>query len=662
MQARKRRIGNRLVICLTVLALILGLAPMSALADGEVNSLDTLKAAILAAPAGGTVQLTGDVVFTDGVLEIDKSLTLDLNGFTLSGSEPSNINKVIVVKNGATLTLDDASASKSGRVVSTDAGTQPRVISVENGALALKGGAITTAGNASAYQGVYLDGNCALTMTGGQILMAETAGFSMGVNLKGSGSSFTLKSGTVTCPKGNAVSTSAGAAFRMTGGTLDSGTSARPAVGGGMGATDIQISGGKITGNKALGPGMNNTTLISGDVVMEGDISASSSNLAISGGTFNGALTGNASRTSITAGNFAQNPADYVSEDGISVAGLATSAGTRYYVGAPQTVAQALATGAQAGDTVDVIKGDLTLDMGEGGVVVKNSGGGQVVVDNVEVPVNGQQASHACTPGETWHSDADGHWKTCTVCQSKVENTAEAHSFGAWTTVQAAQVGAPGVQRRACSLCQYVQEGAIEALVSADYTQVDAAIAKAEALDASRYVDFSAVKAAIQAVQRGKDESQQAAVDGYAQAILQALDQLTVAYRVTEGAGGMFVQGANVALRFVCDGPHDQLTGVLVDGKAVDAAHYQVAAGDATVLTLSADYLKTLSVGKHVLCLRFKDGYAEAAFSVRLLPADTGSSVPKTGDVGGLGLWALLLLAAGGLAVSLVRRGSRHSA
>jgi hypothetical protein len=661
MQASKRRIGNRLAACLTVLALILGLAPMSALADGEVNSLDTLEAAILAAPAGGTVQLTGDVVFTDGVLEIDKNLTLDLNGFTLSGSEPSNINKVIVVKNGATFTLDDTSASKSGRVVSTDAGTQPRVISVESGALTLKGGIITATGNASAYQGVYLAENCGLTMTGGQILMGETAGFSMGVNLKGSGSSFTLKTGTVACPKGNAVSTSAGTAFTMTGGTLDSGTSARPAVAGGMGATDIQISGGKITGNKALGPGMNNTTVISGDVVMEGDISATSSDLTISGGTFNGAITANANRTSITGGNFAQNPTDYVSESGISVAGLATSDGTRYYAGAPQAVAQALAAGAQAGDTVDVLKGDLTLDMGDAGVVVKNSGGGQVVVDNVEVPVNGQQASHACTPGETWHSDADEHWKTCAVCQSKVENTAQAHSFGAWTTVQAPQVGTPGVQQRTCSICQYVQQGEIEALKSADYTQVDAAIAKAEALDASRYVDFSAVKAAIQAVQRGKDESQQAAVDGYAQAILTALEKLQMAYRVTEGAGGMFVQGSGQALRFVCDGPHDQLTGVLVDGKIVDPSRYQTASGS-TVLTLSADYLQTLSVGKHVLRLQFQDGYAEAAFSVRLLPADTGSSVPRTGDVGGMGLWALLLLAAGGLAVSLVRRGSRHSA
>ena len=61
---------------------------------------------------------------------------------------------------------------------------------------------------------------------------------------------------------------------------------------------------------------------------------------------------------------------------------------------------------------------------------------------------------------------------------------------------------------------------------NADYTAVDAAIAKAEALKAEGYEDFSAVTAAIKAVVRGKDASEQAAVDAMAKAIEDAIAAL----------------------------------------------------------------------------------------------------------------------------------------
>ena len=53
----------------------------------------------------------------------------------------------------------------------------------------------------------------------------------------------------------------------------------------------------------------------------------------------------------------------------------------------------------------------------------------------------------------------------------------------------------------------------------ADYTAVDAAIAKANALNENDYIDFSAVKAALEAVVRGKKIAKQAEVDAMAKAI-----------------------------------------------------------------------------------------------------------------------------------------------
>lgn len=55
----------------------------------------------------------------------------------------------------------------------------------------------------------------------------------------------------------------------------------------------------------------------------------------------------------------------------------------------------------------------------------------------------------------------------------------------------------------------------------ADYTAVDAAIEKANALDENDYIDFSAVKAALDAVVRGKNITEQAEVDAMAEAIVQ---------------------------------------------------------------------------------------------------------------------------------------------
>ena len=60
----------------------------------------------------------------------------------------------------------------------------------------------------------------------------------------------------------------------------------------------------------------------------------------------------------------------------------------------------------------------------------------------------------------------------------------------------------------------------------ADYSSVDAAIAKANALEKDNYKDFSAVEAAVDAVVRGKMLSEQADVDAMAKAIENAITAL----------------------------------------------------------------------------------------------------------------------------------------
>ncbi|EDR48273.1 hypothetical protein DORFOR_00398 [Dorea formicigenerans ATCC 27755] len=71
-------------------------------------------------------------------------------------------------------------------------------------------------------------------------------------------------------------------------------------------------------------------------------------------------------------------------------------------------------------------------------------------------------------------------------------------------------------------------EDAIAALQykGADYTKVDAAIAKANALNKNDYKDFSGVEAAIKAVVRGKNITEQSEVDKMAKAIEDAISAL----------------------------------------------------------------------------------------------------------------------------------------
>ena len=85
-------------------------------------------------------------------------------------------------------------------------------------------------------------------------------------------------------------------------------------------------------------------------------------------------------------------------------------------------------------------------------------------------------------------------------------------------------------------------ERAISDLVfkPADYTAVDAAIAKANALNENDYIDFSAVKAALEAVVRGKNITEQFEVDAMAKAIEDAIAALVK----KPSSGGGFSSGS----------------------------------------------------------------------------------------------------------------------
>ncbi|MGN0774778.1 MAG: hypothetical protein ACI4MP_13420 [Candidatus Ventricola sp.] len=131
---------------------------------------------------------------------------------------------------------------------------------------------------------------------------------------------------------------------------------------------------------------------------------------------------------------------------------------------------------------------------------------------------------------------------------------------------------------------------------------------------------------------------EQALVGDAPAAKLDSLLPMLTAYRITYGDGASIIAGRNTTLSFTANGPLAKLTAVLVDGRTLDAKHYDAQSGS-TIIMLAADYVKTLAVGEHTLTMRYTDGETSARFTVTVMPQD----LPQTGDSSRLSGWLALL-------------------
>ena len=118
----------------------------------------------------------------------------------------------------------------------------------------------------------------------------------------------------------------------------------------------------------------------------------------------------------------------------------------------------------------------------------------------------------------------------------------------------------------------------------------------------------------------------------------------TVVYNIIEGANGTWTQNSDGTLTVRADGVFSKFKGVEVDGKLLIAGKDYTAKSGSTIVTLSKDYLATLSVGTHKLTVLFNDGYASTNFTVNAVTPDN----PQTGDHSGIVLAVAVLLVSGG--------------
>lgn len=115
---------------------------------------------------------------------------------------------------------------------------------------------------------------------------------------------------------------------------------------------------------------------------------------------------------------------------------------------------------------------------------------------------------------------------------------------------------------------------------------------------------------------------------------------------ITAGANGSWQKGTKDGLTFTSNAAYQHFQKVQVDGKDLDASNYTVKEGS-TIVTLKAEYLETLSVGKHTLSIVSDTGTATTEFTIKAAAVTDDTQSPQTGDDSNIALWIAVLLAAG---------------
>ena len=186
-------------------------------------------------------------------------------------------------------------------------------------------------------------------------------------------------------------------------------------------------------------------------------------------------------------------------------------------------------------------------------------------------------------------------------------------------------------------------EDAIAALQykDADYTRVDAAIAKASALNKDNYKDFSAVEAAVKAVVRGKNITEQNEVDKMAKAIEDAI----------------------AALQYK-DADYTKVDAAIAKANALKKDDYKDFSGvEAAVKAVVRGKNITEQSEVDKMAKAIEDAIAALEKKPASTKPGTSDKSPQTGDTSNLALWIALLFISGGAAIgtTVVSRKKKYN-
>jgi len=177
--------------------------------------------------------------------------------------------------------------------------------------------------------------------------------------------------------------------------------------------------------------------------------------------------------------------------------------------------------------------------------------------------------------------------------------------------------------------------------IPANYSKVDEAIAKAEALNKDNYKDFSAVETAVNAVVRDKNITEQSEVDAMAKAIEDAI----------------------AALQYK-DADYTKVDAAIAKANALNKDEYKdFTAVEAAVNAVVRDKNITEQSEVDAMAKAIEDAIAALEKKPASTKPGTSDKSPQTGDTSNLALWIALLFVSGGAAIgtTVVSRKKKRS-
>ena len=306
------------------------------------------------------------------------------------------------------------------------------------------------------------------------------------------------------------------------------------------------------------------------------------------------------------------------------------------------------------------------------------------------------------------YKDADYTKVDEAIAKANALNKDEYKDFtGVEATVNAVVRGKNIIEQSEVDAMAKAIEDAIAALQykGADYTKVDEAIAKANALNKDDYKDFSGVDSAVNAVVRGKNITEQSEVDAMAKAIEDAIAALQYKgvdytkvdeaiakanalnkddykdFSGVEAAINAVVRGKNITEQSEVDAMAKAIEDAIAALQYKDADYTKVDEAIAKANALKKDEYKDFSNveaavkavvrGKNITEQSEVDKMAktieDAIAALEKKPASTkpGTSdkSPQTGDTANPALWFALLIVSGGAAIGITvaSRKKKHN-
>ena len=202
-----------------------------------------------------------------------------------------------------------------------------------------------------------------------------------------------LNGGTEMAETGTTTSEELVTAFRNNSGASNVGDAITLVARRGDGYTaapiDISITGGTFNSTQNYGVRYLDCNQASGSGQLDQDVSVEIINGSFTGvlGAVDAEYVAEGEKDLISGGTFSSDVTNYVKAGKISVK-FANDNNTIYYVGA-QTQINGIVKNAAAGDKIDVLQGDVALDIPAADVEVTNSGAGEVSVNGEPVTAGG---------------------------------------------------------------------------------------------------------------------------------------------------------------------------------------------------------------------------------------------------------------------------------